>query len=664
MKQRLTKFYLSIALIVILIIAWPVPQFPQAGLDGSWRIALSQLNPVDFQSVPVIFAYGMWGDLVRGAFIKENAIDLIFFRSVVYGVYAGLLLTYLYTSKSIWFAWVTFFLGALAASMSLFMPYFQTEFELAIMPLLILCCDPLSKHLNKVIPTLSALSGFIFFTKTSLYYYIFPVTILYAFSRAYLLSVGSTWSRLFKATLKVFQCALLSFGSIFLFSIIGSGSPFIQFSLLKDISSGYSAGMNSSGPGSEIILACILGLVIFFSSIYVVNISSLGSSRKALLARIIPSFYVMALSFKHAFVRHGHAPRFFVIQSFVFLALFSGLTFVQTHQQEMRATRAQLITVGSFIFSLAASILIPVKYMIVSFDFYGDQFRRHADAARAFWEAALGHDLFPAKALSLPSHRRLTDDEVSYIGSKTVDVIPGEVSIPYFYNFDWMPRPTLQSYQGYTLQLDKLNAKHLTHSGPEIVLFHQDAIDYKHVSFFSPSEYQSFVCNYQRAPLAVQAWRSPPLDIFERLDRSRCSSSRLMAQGRIRFNHSKKVQLPATPGLLVLKLHIKPTWLGRLAELSLRAPKLEIKLAYAKRGDIDSKIIDKNYAFSYRNAANGLTLWPDSPVQIDDLLSDCYNQYDDCRLDNNVVSFSVTTNAPWFFDDKFTYEAVYLQILR
>ncbi len=109
MEQRLAKFYLSIALIVILIIAWPVPQFPQAGLDGSWRIALSQLNPLDYQSVPVIFTYGMWGDLVRGAFTKENAIELISFRSVVYGVYSGLLLVYLYTSKSIWFAWATFF---------------------------------------------------------------------------------------------------------------------------------------------------------------------------------------------------------------------------------------------------------------------------------------------------------------------------------------------------------------------------------------------------------------------------------------------------------------------------------------------------------------------------------------------------------------------------
>ena len=666
MEKRLVKFKhsLGIVLFVVLIIAWPVPQFPQAGLDGSWRIALTQLVPNDYQSVPVIFTYGMWGDLIRGAFIKENAVSIIFFRSIVYAAYSYLLLAYFYASKSIWFAWATFYVGVLAAVMSLFMPYFQTEFELAILPILLLCFEPLSKYMNKVIAALSIASGFIFFTKTSLYYYIFPTTLLYASCRSYLRSSGLLGTKIFGVLAKILQCSLLSFGSIYIFGMIGLGSPFSQYSLLKDISSGYSAGMNSSGPSFEIVLAFLLAISIFLVSILIANSRSLISSKKSLLIRIIPSLYIIALSFKHAFVRHGHAPRFFVIQSFVFIALFSGLTFSQPNKQDIRAAKAQVIIISSLLFSFLASALLPVKYIITSFDFYGGQFNRHVDTVGTFLGSVIGRDLFTSKIISLPDHRRLTDDEISYIGSKTIDVIPGEVSIPYFYNLNWMPRPTIQSYQGYTPKLDNLNAKHLNSSGPEIILFHPDAIDDKHVSFFSPLEYQSFVCNYQRAPLPVETFRSPSLNVFTRLGKSRCSSPSLILEGKAYFDHSQKFQIPLKSGLLLLKLNIKPTLMGKIAELSFRAPKLEVKLDYTSNSTTEEEKIVRTYAFSYRNASNGLTLWPDLPDQVDEFLVHCNQLKTDCHLDQFGMRYSVQTDAAWFFEKEFTYEITYLEVLR
>lgn len=657
-----SKFYLTLVLVLVLIIAWPVPQFPQAGLDGSWRIALTQLVPDDYQSVPVIFTYGMWGDLVRGAFIKENAFSIISFRSIVYVLYAYLLIAYLHASKNIWFVGATFFLGILAAVMSLFMPYFQTEFELAILPILFLCFEPFSKHLNKIITILCVASGFVFFTKTSLYYYIFPTTLLYAACRAYLLSSGGLLIKSTKVLLKTIQCSLLSFGSVFIFGAIGLGQVFTQYSLLKDISSGYSSGMNSSGPVVEIVLACLLAVSIFISSILVANSRYLTSSRNLLIVRIIPSLYIIMLSFKHAFVRQGHAPRFFLIQSFVFLAVFSGLTFSHSQQHEMKILKAQLIAFAALLFSLLASILIPLKYMVAGFDFYGGQFRRHVDTYAAFIGSAFGASLYPPKNLSLPENRRLSKDELFYIGTKTIDVIPGEISIPYFYDLNWMPRPTLQSYQGYTPRLDNLNAEHLNSSGPEIILFHPDAIDHKHVSFFSPLEYQSFICNYQKANLPVQMLRSPSLTIFDRLGHSRCSSPILITKGKTPFNDLKTIKMPSKPGLLVLKLDIKSTWIGKFTELALRAPKLEIVLTYSSRDDIDNQIV-KRYAFSYRTAPNGLTIWPELPDQVDDLLQHCDHQKDECSLDSNDISFSIQTKANWFFKDKVDYEIVKFELL-
>lgn len=665
MEKRLAKLKhcLKIMLFVVLIIAWPVPQFPEAGLDGSWRIALTQLVPNDYQSVPVIFTYGMWGDLVRGAFIKENAFNILVFRSIVYGAYSYLLLSYLHASKSIWLALATFYIAILAAGMSLFMPYFQTEFQLAILPILLLCFEPVSKYLNKVIVALCIASGFIFFTKTSLYYYIFPTTLLYASCRAYLLSSGLLWARIFKVLHKILQCTALSLGSIFVFGMIGFGRPFSHYSLLKDISSGYSSGMNRSGPAAEIVLALLLTLIIISSSILIANSRSLISSKKALLVRIIPSIYIFALSFKHAFVRHDHAPRFFIIQSFVYIALFSGLSFSQANKNDVRSANPQVITITSLLCSILASALLPAKYIITSFDFYGGQFNRHAETVGTFLGSITGRDLFTAKNIRLPEHRRLTSDEISYIGTKTIDVIPGEVSIPYFYGLNWMPRPTIQSYQGYTDRLDSLNAKHLNSSGPEIILFHPDSIDNKHISFFSPLEYQSFVCNYQRAPLPIETFRSPALDVFTRLDHSRCSLPKLVLEGKTYFDQSQRVQIPLESGLLLLKLYINPTFIGKLTELSLRAPKLEIKLSYSSNGTIEKKQINKTYAFSYRNASNGLTLWPDSPEQVDDFLMHCKQLQIDCDFDQYNMKFSVQTNSPWFFNNELKYEIIKLDVL-
>lgn len=664
MEKKLAKLkhVLKIVLFVVLIMTWPLPQFPEAGLDGSWRIALTQLVPNDYQSVPVIFTYGMWGDLVRGALIKENAFNILVFRSIVYGAYSYLLIYYLHVSKNIWLALATFYIAILAAGMSLFMPYFQTEFELAVLPILLLCFEPVSKYLNKVITVLCIVSGFIFFTKTSLYYYIFPTTLLYASCRAFLLSPGLLWARISKVLFKILQCSFLSLGSIFIFGMIGFGRPFSHYSLLKDISSGYSSGMNSSGPAAEIVLALLLSLILFLSSLFIANSRSLISSKKAFLVRIIPSIYIIALSFKHAFVRHDHAPRFFVIQSFIFIALFSGLTFAQANKNDRRSTNIQAITITSLICSLLASVLLPTKYIIASFDFYGGQFNRHVETVGAFLGSIIGSDLFISKSIRLPQHRRLTNDEINYIGTKTIDVIPGEVSIPYFYDLNWMPRPTIQSYQGYTERLDNLNAMHLNSSGPEIILFHPDSIDNKHVSFFSPLEYQSFVCNYQRAPLPIETFRSPALDLFTRLDRSRCSLPRLVLEGKTYFDQSQRVHISLKPGLLLLKLYIKPSFIGKLAELSLRAPKLEINLSYSSNGTSKKKQIDKTYSFSYRNASNGLTLWPDSPEKVDEFLLHCKQQQTDCDLAQYNLKFLVQTNAPWFFNDELKYEIIKLEV--
>ena len=65
--------------------------------------------------------------------------------------------------------------------------------------------------------------------------------------------------------------------------------------------------------------------------------------------------------------------------------------------------------------------------------------------------------------------------------------------------------------------------------------------------------------------------------------------------------------------------------------------------------------IVQKYAFSYRTASNGLVIWPQLPGEIDELSQQC-NDDTICTFDQKDITFSVKTNAHWFFKDQFSYE--------
>jgi hypothetical protein len=88
-------------------------------------------------------------------------------------------------------------------------------------------------------------------------------------------------------------------------------------------------------------------------------------------------------------------------------------------------------------------------------------------------EATNGHHFMATP--NLPSEIR------QMIGKQTVDVVPTEISLIYFNHLTYNPRPIIQSYQAYNDYLDLKNrAKYLSNSRPDWIIYQVGTLDNKY----------------------------------------------------------------------------------------------------------------------------------------------------------------------------------------
>ena len=70
------------------------------------------------------------------------------------------------------------------------------------------------------------------------------------------------------------------------------------------------------------------------------------------------------------------------------------------------------------------------------------------------------------------------------IGKSTVDIVPAEISIAYFNDLNYHPRPVVQSYAAYNKYLDDLNyAKYISPTAPEYLIYRNETIDNRYHFF-------------------------------------------------------------------------------------------------------------------------------------------------------------------------------------
>ncbi|HEX2549093.1 MAG TPA: hypothetical protein VHM20_04635, partial [Gammaproteobacteria bacterium] len=76
---------------------------------------------------------------------------------------------------------------------------------------------------------------------------------------------------------------------------------------------------------------------------------------------------------------------------------------------------------------------------------------------------------------------RVPEGYATLIGNSTVDIMPTEIAELYYYKMNYCARPIPQTYSAYDEYLDAKNAEKLTSdSGPEYLLYTNEAIDHRH----------------------------------------------------------------------------------------------------------------------------------------------------------------------------------------
>ncbi len=479
---------------------------------------------------------------------------------------------------------------------------------------------------------LSFFSGLLFHTKTSLFYHSFIPVGLYIASTSFLAKESSFFSKAKQmASIMLPSIALCAAGIIMPYKAF-TGSLLPDLGLLKEISSGYSEGMGW-GENNIQLYTAIFVLVIWLASagILLIRMKNYGNTKA--IAMLLPLAFIVLLGFKHGLVRQGHVSRFFV-----FSVVTLSILIVCDELRSSTQTR-NLLRLGFTITSITAyaSCFWPV---LASRSMTENFFKSLQNFRNPFAIGQYTHQ----RTKSNMERLHMPDHILKRIGSSTVDIVPRELSLMHANHLNWHPRPTLQSYQGYTEKLDQLNANYLRASGPKYILLHYDSLDTKNQAFYSPLEWIEMICGYS----AVSSFQNNYLGLvtlLEKMNQPRCSE--LTSFKTIYAHINEGVSLPKVPpnALMALSISVKTNLIGKLQATALRGATIGIKLQHNDNRTANA------LRFAPTNSRNGLLVYP---IAFSDGDLNCiFKSPLDCNQDA-PDSISVVTQNPHFFDPKIT----------
>ena len=119
--ERIIQVACGLITLYLFFAFFPLPRAIDIGLDPSWKYGISQLaeNNVIFGE-DIIFTYGAFGYLVRGAVLESNFWDIFIFKTLVHGLLFAVTIWRIIKSKTV--------LEQLAIAISVSFPYLISDF--------------------------------------------------------------------------------------------------------------------------------------------------------------------------------------------------------------------------------------------------------------------------------------------------------------------------------------------------------------------------------------------------------------------------------------------------------------------------------------------------------------------------------------------------------
>jgi hypothetical protein len=592
-------------------------QQPYNSIESSWLIGLNMAKVLGLQfGKDIVFPFGPLGFMYHPVYCEFNT----WLISAVVCLFAHCLLIFsiILMLKRLSASLVDCVLMGLVLMFAL--PQISIEYKL-LFPVLILL------YLSIVTP---------FKLKTQLTLYVFASFVMAAAGlikfTATLISISTLMFMivfcLYKKQLSYLFCVLFSYIFSTLILLAASGQRIVNFPsyLLNGyrVADGYSSAMGISGPGTQVFAGfCILALFAFLL------FHSILTRRQSLIYFILIIAGFIFVSFKHGLVRHDASHLYILFAN----ALLVFYTIYATNKKQLTLLTGSLIL--TLVSVLAALIFVHSPRQIIP-DVPGKLKMIGSAASLAFDDAADKARILEDGKSEMRKAGLLREVILQYVGNKSVDLMPWEISLAYAYNLNWSPRPVFQCYGVWTDKLDMLNSKFFeSNNAPEVLLYAIGGIDGKYPLFDAPATFITILRNYE--PVLISGMH---------LVLQKSSTRNLPPPKTISVLESqldKPIPVPQTNGYLFAKIYMDYNLLGKIAKLFYKPPIVNIALK------TNSTIYQARLVFSA--AKNGISL-SQKPIYS---LKEAFDLWSG-NLDNAFKSIVISAENPHFYGKRVKVE--------
>jgi len=416
-------------------------------------------------------------------------------------------------------------------------------------------------------------------------------------------------------------CILFSYIVSILILLAASGQKITNFPsyLLNsyEISYGYNSAMTTSGPGIQVITGfCIAALFIFLT------LNSIFKKKSNLIYFTLMSWGFVFVSFKHGLIRHDPIHIYILFANALLVFCFIYIT----NKKQLTLLMRSLILI--LVFILGASIFEwSPRQMIPDI---GGQLKMLGSAISLATDDAAGKAKILEDAKSgIRKVYSFQDATLQYIGNKSVDIMPWEISTAYAYNLNWSPRPVFQCYSAYTDKLDMLNSRYFeSDNAPDILLYAIGTVDKRYPLFDAPATFRTILKNYK--PVLVDGIYI----ILRKADTHNLLPSKTISV--IDTQLKEPIPVPKTNGYLFAKIYMDYNLLGKTAKLFYKTPNVNIKLI--------ANGMEVKHDFIFSTARNGIFL-SQTAYDLKDLI-DIWNG----NLNNNLIAIVISAENPHFYE--------------
>ncbi|MBB5753885.1 hypothetical protein [Prosthecomicrobium pneumaticum] len=537
---------LSIAgLVLVLAGTLPLaPTMPSAGLDPSWRIAINEAVARGLVfGRDVLFTFGPYGSIYTQVY--HPATDTMMLAgTALLAVAFGLGLLALGTR----WGWARVALAGLALPFAL-----RNDAYLLCVPLLllVLVCRPVAAA-GRGERRLAALAIALLIPATALL-----TLVKGTFGMAAVLLGGLAFvAALDRAPRRALLGLTAALAALVVFWLCAR-QPLEAlpgyFAGLAPIISGYGPAMGIDGPAWHVALYGAIALLIVIAVVAGFG-RRIAALPNALLALGVAGGFFIA--FKAGFIRHpGHAPICGGYLLFAALALSAGmrpivaLPLVGVAAAGFLAIVSEVVdpSPGSMAARLQSTARNSVSGLATRF---GEGYAPHYEAALAAIRAA----------------------ESLRQQQGTADVLTVEIAALIANGIDWSPRPVIQSYSAYTVDLAARNAQHLAGpSAPDRLYVRLKVIDGRLPSLEDARSWPVIFDRYRfermEGDFAVFGKRPDP------------TATRYIPLGEVSAALGEEIAVPSDAGPVWVEIDSRPTLAGRLLDLfyKIRPLRLEVR---------------------------------------------------------------------------------------